>query len=104
MCLNQPFKITKDLIIIVIGLRSSSGLPVLWSVKNQMVTNATGSKFDKRDMTTNDIVELDVKFSSMLVGYKVYQSIDENLVSSTTIYVAYQMIKENKEYDLCELL
>lgn len=54
-----------------------------------MVTDATGSMFDKRAMTTNDIVELDVKFSSMIVGYKVYHSNKENSVSSTTKYATY---------------
>ncbi|XP_059067907.1 uncharacterized protein LOC131858628 [Cryptomeria japonica] len=47
-------------------------------------------------MTVNDIVENDVRFASMLVGYKVYQSNKKNLVFGTAIFTAYQMLKENK--------
>lgn len=38
------------------------------------------------------------------MGYKVYQSSRDNTVSSTTIYVAYKVIKEDELYDLCEVL
>lgn len=75
-----------------------------WFVKNQMVTDAIGSKFDKRDMTINDIIELDVNFSFMVVEYKVCHSSWENYVFGTAIHVAYQMVKEYKEYELCEIL
>lgn len=90
MWLNQSCKITKDVIQVVTSRCSSGGFPLLRSVMNQMVTDATGSRFDKRAITINDIAEPDVKFSSMVVGYKVYHSNKENSVSETPIYVAYQ--------------
>lgn len=71
MWLNKSFKITKNAIRVVIGLCSTSDLPTLKVVKNQIVTNATESKFDQRAMTINDILEHDVKFDSMVIGYKV---------------------------------
>lgn len=55
-------------------------------------------------MTINDVIEPDIKFSSMFIGYKIYFSSQENFVSDTTIYASYHMVKENKDYDLCELL
>jgi len=55
-------------------------------------------------MTINDIIELNVKFASMVIGYKIYHLRRENFISGTTIYVAYKMLKENVDYDLCELL
>jgi len=58
-------------------------------MKNQTVTKAPSSKFDKRAMTINDITNPAVKFASMVIGYKIYHSNMENLVSGTTIYVAY---------------
>lgn len=73
-------------------------------MKNQNVIDATSSKFDKRAMTINDIIETDVKFSSMVVKYKVYHSNQENSVFNIAIYVAYQMVKENKDHDMCEVL
>jgi len=102
--LNKPFKITKDAIRAVTSLHSSRGLPILKSVKNQTVTEATGSKFDKRAMTIEDITDLDIKFASMIIGYKIYHSSRENSVSGTAVYTAYEMLRKNVDYDLCELL
>lgn len=64
-------------------------MPILLSMKNQMVTDAIGSKFEKRVMTINDIIELDVKFASMVIEDKVYHSSWENSISDSAIYVAY---------------
>lgn len=104
MWLNIPFNINKEAISAFIGLNSSNGLLVLKSIKNQKVTNATGAQFDKRAMIIKDIAKMDVKFSSMVIGYKLYHSNRDNSVFGTTIYAAYQMVKENENYELCELL
>lgn len=74
------------------------------AAKNDIVTNATRSRFDKREMTINDILEHDIKFASMVFGYKIYYSSRENFIYGTTIYAAYEMMRENKKYDLYELL
>lgn len=55
-------------------------------------------------MTISDIIEYDVRFASMVAGYKVYQSSRANIVSDIEIYVAYQILKENKLYNLCGVL
>jgi len=102
--LMKPFKITKDAIKAVTGLNSSGGLSMLKVVKNQTVTDATGSRFDKMAMIINDIIDLDVKLASMVIGYKIYHSSRENSISGMTIYAAYNMLRENPDYDLCELL
>lgn len=73
-------------------------------MKNDIVTNATRSKFDKRAMTIDDILEDGIHFASMVIGYKIYYSSQKNFVSGTTVYTAYEMPRENKKYDLCELL
>lgn len=54
-------------------------------------------------MTISDIIEHDVKFASMVTGYKVYQSSRQNSVSDTAIFATYQML-EDKRYDLCGVL
>lgn len=104
MWLNKPFKITKNAIRVITGLYSFGDIPKLKSMKNQIVTDTTSSKFDRRAMTINDILEHDVRFSSMMTRYKIYSSSRENSVSSTAIYATYEMVKEKKKYDLCELL
>lgn len=47
-------------------------MPSLRKVLDDTVIATTGSKFDNRAMIVNDILENDVKFASMVVGYKVY--------------------------------
>lgn len=40
-------------------------------------------------MWVDDIKDPDVKFATMMIGYKVYQSNRLNLVFGTTIHIAY---------------
>lgn len=51
MWLNVPFKTTKEAICAIMGLNSTSRLPVLKSMKNEKVTEATGAQWDIREMT-----------------------------------------------------
>lgn len=102
--MRKPFNITNNAIRVVTGLCSSSDLPTLKFMKNQLVTNTIGSRFDKGEIMINDILEYDVIFSSMVIGYKIYHSRQENSVFGNTIHAPYGMIKENIEYDLCEFL
>lgn len=85
-------------------LSASGEVPSLRKISNNTVVAAIGSQFDNREMTIHDILEHDVKFASMVVGYKVYQSSKQNFVFGTTIYTTYQMLKEDKRYDLCTVL
>lgn len=55
-------------------------------------------------MTIEDIVVVDVKFISMVIGYKIYRLSQENSIFGIAIYVAYEMVKQNADCDLCELL
>lgn len=88
----------------VICLNATGEIPSPRKVQNTMVTKVIESQHDNRSMTINDIVEHDVRFSSMVTGYKVYQSSRQNYVSSTAIFAAYEMLKEDKGYDLCVVL
>lgn len=76
-------------------------MPSLRKVSNDTIIDTTREMFDSRVMTVNDILENDVKFSSMVVRYKVYQSSRYNSIFGTTIYFIYKMLKEDKRYDLC---
>lgn len=58
-------------------------------MKNEIVTKATSSIFNKRAMKINDIIEVDVIFYSMVIGYKIYHSNRDNSVSNNAIYAAY---------------
>lgn len=54
-------------------------------------------------MTVNDINDPAVKFASMVIGYIIFYSNRMNSIP-TTIHTAYQMIKENVDYDLTKAL
>lgn len=68
----MPHKITKQEIQVVTHLNEIGEVPILIKVSNNTVIATTSSKFNRRVMTINDILEHDVKFVSMVVGYKVY--------------------------------
>lgn len=92
--LDRPYKITKQ-VIHAVTCHQTSGKPNLRKVMNPTVTKLTGAQFDNRSMTINNILDHDVKFASMIIGYKVYQSSKLNFVFATMICVAYQMVKED---------
>lgn len=73
-------------------------------VQNTTMVVVTGSHYDNKSMTISNIVENDARFASMVVGYKVYQSSRKSSVSGTAIFSAYQMLKEDKSYDLFSVL
>lgn len=102
--LDKPYKITKNEIKVVTCLNATGEVPGLRNVKNTIVTEVTNSQHDSRSMTISDIIEYDVRFASMVMSYKVYQSSRAYSVFDTAIYVAYQILKENKLYDLCGVL
>lgn len=102
--LEKPHNITKQAIQAVTCLSATGEIPSLRKVQNTTVAVVTGSQYVNQSMTISDIVEHDVRFTSMVVGYKVYQSSMHNSVSSTTIFTAYQMLKEIKRCDLCSIL
>lgn len=102
--LEKPYKITKNAIQVVTCLNATSEVLGLRNMKNTIVREVTDSQHDNRSMTISDIIEHDVIFASMVTGYKMYQSSKANLVFRIAIYVAYQILKEKKLYDLCEVL
>lgn len=95
--LDKPYKITKKDIQEVTCLNAIGEVLALWNVMNTTILQVTGSKHDNREIKISDIVEFNVRFSSMVTGYMVYQYYRQNSVSGTAIYASYQMLKEKKE-------
>lgn len=104
MWLDQPHKITKEVIHAVIGFCSTSEIPLLTSVPKNDVKKLTGSRWDGRAMTVDNINDLVVKFVSMVIGYRIYYSRRMNSILVATIHTAYRMGKENFDYGLAEAL
>lgn len=102
--LGKPYKITKQTIHVVTCLNQTSGKPNLRKVTNPIVTKLTGAHFGSSSMKIDHILEHDVIFASMIIGYKFSQSSRLNYVFGVTIYAAYQMVKEDMQYDLCTVI
>lgn len=54
-------------------------------------------------MTIDDIIEDDIEFASMVIGYKIYYSIRMKSIFGTIVYASYEMMRENKKCVLCQL-
>lgn len=64
----------------------------------------TGATYDNRSLRVNDIKDKNVKFASMVIGYKVGHTNRLNFVSSSCIHSAHEMIINNAKIDICEWL
>lgn len=62
------------------------------------------AKFDKCALTMDDVEDLVVKYSSIMIAYKIFYTNREGSTIATMIHMEYQMVKEGKYFDLCELL
>lgn len=105
MWLDSVFKITMEAIRDVTGLPSTSSRPdKKKKIPNKEVMSLTGATFDNRSPRVNDIKDKNVKFSSMVIGYKVGHTNRLNCVSSSCIHSAHEMILNNAKIDICEWL
>lgn len=64
----------------------------------------TGVILDGRALKIDTIRDVDVRYVKMGISYKFYYRNKEGSCVSTGVHVAYQMVKENIEYDLCEII
>lgn len=64
----------KRAIQVLTCLNATNEIPDLRKVQNTMVTVIARSQYDNSSMTISDIIEHDVIFALMVMGYKVYQS------------------------------
>lgn len=63
-----------------------------------------GATSDNRYLRVNDITGANVRYVSMVPGYRVTHANRLNLVSSLCIHNAYEMVKYNANIDICEWL
>lgn len=55
-------------------------------------------------MTIEPIEEKDIKLMSMILGYKFQHTNRVNSVSTAIILASIRIVKENGEFNLCEIL
>lgn len=99
--LDRPHKITKEPIRAITSLPQVGQKPEK-KTSNDQINKLTSATSDSRSMRVITITDKDVKFINMIIGYKVNQFNQLNFVSSSYIVVAYQMLKKDEKYDLCE--
>lgn len=102
MWLEHPHKITKDAIWAITSLPQVGQRLDKKKISNNEVTKLTDATIDNRSMRISTIRDKDVQFVNIVIEYKVTQSNQLNFVSSSYIYYAHKMIKENEKYDLCQ--
>lgn len=103
--LDSIHKITKEAVRVVTGLPSTgSRLDRTKKVSNDTVMDLTGTTFDKRSLRVNDVKDINVRFVSMILGYKATHANRLNSVSSLCIKSAYDLVNNNAKIDICEWL
>lgn len=103
--LDSICKITRQAIRVVTSLPSTgSRLDKTKKIPNKMVTSLTGATSNNRSLRVNDIKDINVRYVSMVLGYKATPANRLNSISSLCIYSAYEMINNNAKIDVCEWL
>lgn len=103
--LDAIHKITKEAMKVVTGLPSTGKRPdKTKKVSNDLIMNLTGATSDKRSLRINDVIDINARFVSMILRYKVAQENRLNPVSSLCIKSAYDMVTNNVKIDICEWL
>lgn len=102
--LDSVYNITKEAIRVVIGLPSIGTRPEKKKIPNKEVMNLSGATSDNRSLKVSDITDNNVKYYSMVIGYKVAHTNRLNYVSSLCIHSANEMVKNNAKIDICEWL
>lgn len=103
--LDSIHKITKEVVKVVTGLPSTGNRPDKTKrVSNDTVIDLTGATFDKRSLWVNYVTDINVKFISMILGYKTTRANRLNSISSLCIKSTYDMVKDNARIDICEWL
>lgn len=103
--LDSMHKITKEVVKVVTGLASIGNRPdKTKKVSNDTVINLSSATFDKRSLRVNDVKDINIKFISVILGYKATHANRLNSVSSLCIKSAYDMVNDNARIDVCEWL
>lgn len=99
-----PVRITRDLIHEMTGLSKKGVVIPAGKDVRKLVEQACKSRSDRRGMTIESIKEKDIKLISMILGYRFQHTRRVNSVSAATILATIRLVRENGEFNLCEIL
>lgn len=61
-------------------------------------------KWDGRGLKVNCIKDVELRFSSYAIGYKIFQSSRPNSIPCGVVDISYKIVKKGLQFDLSELL
>lgn len=104
MYLNRSHTITKEVIHVITSFCQIGEVPKMRTISKEIVIALTRSTVDDRAISVNKIADPGVIFATMVIGYQIFHSSKMNNVPSVVVHVAYKMMIENEDYDLCEAM
>lgn len=96
--------IIKEAISTISSLCGVGHVSIKKLVKNKEFETLTGITGDQRALLIDTIIDLVVRYVAYGVSQKIYLWNKEGSTSVIVVYVAHQMVKERKDFNLCELL
>lgn len=101
---DKPYPITKDIILVVIGMCNSGSVLVKKIVKNKEVETLFNVIGDQKALLIDKISHPVVRYVAYEISYKIYFKNRESSTLAITVYVAHKISMEDAMFDLCELL
>lgn len=104
MMLDKPYRISKEGISTIYGLCGDGPVLVKRSIKSKEVEAVTSVMGDQRALLIDTIIHPMVRYVAYGVSYKNYLWNREGSIFAIAVYIVHQMVKEDKDFNLCELL
>lgn len=104
MWLDEPVKISKDIIHVVTGYPTTDKDKAIRNAPRAEIKKLIGDEWDGRGMKFNTIIDPKISFGAYVIGYNIFQSSRTNSVPCGAIDIAYKIVMKGLQLDLIELL
>lgn len=104
MWLDEPIKITKDVIQMVTDYPTNDKEKNLRHPPRTETEKLTGANWDGRGMRINTITDLETRFGAYVITYKIFQSRRPNNVPCRAVDITYKVVRKGLQLDLTELM
>lgn len=104
LTLDKPYLILKEVIKNLTRLCNVGNIPKKKSIQNKEVKTLTEVTGDQMALIILTIKDLITRYITHGISYKIFFKIREGANSIGVVYIAYKMIMEDQDFDLCSLL
>lgn len=101
--LEQPVKITKEMLHRVTGLPMLDRPKVTKNIIRAKLSQKIGVEWDGRGLKLNGVTDLELKYAIHAIALKMYSSSRPNSAPCEVVDLAYKTMKKDLEFDLVEL-